>query len=200
MDAHTLRAALVAHFDLPLTPKVAAAIFAAATTRAKPPDLIAFERYEYQGFVFHVERLRDVLDELHPMHVAHWAETERHRAGIALNPDYDAMLFDEQIGRLIQFTCRKGGALVGNLRLYIGTSRHTQTKFAEEDTLYLSPEHRGGFVAAQFLRYAERCVRTLGVREIRANSKLVNKADVLMRRLKYTPVATQFVKVFDHVL
>ena len=35
----------------------------------------------------------------------------------------------------------------------------------------------------------------IGVREIEANSKLINGADVLMRRRKFTPVAIQFHKI-----
>ena len=88
------------------------------------------------------------------------------------------------------------GALVGNLRMYVGTSRHTGTKFATEDTLYLAPKVRGGFAALALMRFAEKSLLSIGVREIRADSKLINNADVLMRRLGYEPVALQFVKVF----
>jgi hypothetical protein len=49
----------------------------------------------------------------------------------------------------------------------------------------------------RLMRYAEKCLRVIGVREISANSKLVNKADVLMRRMGYTAVATEFTKVFE---
>ena len=74
---------------------------------------------------------------------------------------------------------------------------HTGTVFAQEDTLFIVPEHRGGFLAVHLLRYVEQVlVGCLGVREIRADSKLVNNAGVLMRRLGYTPTAQQFVKVF----
>jgi hypothetical protein len=46
------------------------------------------------------------------------------------------------------------------------------------------------------MRFAEQSLLALGIREIRVNSKLVNRADVLMRRLGYEPVALEFVKIF----
>jgi hypothetical protein len=46
------------------------------------------------------------------------------------------------------------------------------------------------------MRFAETDLRSIGVREIDADSKLVNNADTLMRRLKYQPVAIRFSKIF----
>lgn len=163
---------------------------------AKPVNIEQFEPLVKGEYVIQAERFRQVLDELHPLHVDHWHETEKYRAGIPLNPDYEAMADRERWGQLLQITARRDGVLVGHVRMYIHRSLHTQTLFGEEDTLYLDPVHRGGFVALALMRYAERCLLALGIREIRANSKVSNNADVLMRRLGYPQVAIQFVKVF----
>lgn len=192
-----LRAALVAHLGQPLTPEVAAAIEVMAHGRQDESiDPAQFAPQAYKTYTFQLERFRDIVAELHTLHEQHWQETERHRHGIGLNPDYPALLIDEQAGRMLQFTVRDAArTLVGNLRLYLAHSRHTRTLHATEDTLYIVPEHRGGFMAVAFLRYAEQCLRDLGVAEMRADSKLVNNADVLMRRMGYQPVAMQFVKI-----
>lgn len=196
-DPSALRQAIGRHLGEVLTPDVAAAIEVGAY---ETPDLsidpAQFGALYRLGLLIQAERLRDIVDELHPLHQAHWLETEKHRHGLALAPDYGAMLDDERAGRLIQFTARDAGELVGNLRMYVGTSRHTGTKFAHEDTLYLSLKVRGGFAALALMRFAEQSLLSIGVREIRADSKLINNADVLMRRLGYEPVALQFVKVF----
>ena len=147
-------------------------------------------------FVIQVELMADILAELHPLHAEHWLETEKHRHGLTMDPDYTSMLADERAGRLIQFTVRKAGALVGNLRMYVRESRHTKTLMAMEDTLYLRPDARGGMTAVYLLRFAEKTLRAIGVREIEADSKLLNNADTLMRRLKYQPVAIRFSKIF----
>lgn len=194
-----LRQAIGRRLGSVLTPEVAAAIEADALQRhdlSYAPE--QFGIITKGGLVYQAERLRDVLAELEPLHQAHWLETEKHRHGLPLAPDYEAMLADEMAGRLIQFTVRTEAQreLVGNLRVYVGTSRHSGTKFGQEDTLYLAPHVRGGFAALTLMRFAEQALLSIGVREIRADSKLVNNADVLMRRLGYQPVALQFVKIF----
>lgn len=152
----------------------------------------------YKGYSFQCERLAAVLPELHKMHERHYAETEAHRSGIQMNPDYNGMIEREHAGELLQFTAREisTGALVGNMRVYIGKSAHTSTLFCTEDTFFVVPEHRGGFMAVRLWQFAEGAVRSIGVREARFDSKLVNKADKMALYLKYTPVATKFVKLF----
>jgi hypothetical protein len=63
--------------------------------------------------------------------------------------------------------------------------------------MFLLPEHRGSFAALALIRFAEQSLRAIGIREIRVNSKLVNRADVLMLRMGYGAVALEFVKFFE---
>lgn len=193
-----LRYALTQFAGMTITPALAEAIERAA--RYVPDNSIDPKRFpplESNGYHLQAERFSDILPELHPMHERHWLETEKHRHGFTLDPDYDRVRAAEREGRLVQFTIRHAGELVGNLRMYLSVSIHSRTLIAEEDTLYIAPEHRsGGFLPVRFMRYAERCLLDLGVREIRANSKLMNSADVLMRRLGYKAVAIQFVRIF----
>jgi GNAT superfamily N-acetyltransferase len=194
-----LLAALHSRQGREITPMLAAAIVAEACCAGQPIDLRQFPAQFYGGaYMIQAERFERILRELHPLHVAHWHETEKHRAGLPFDPDYQAVIADEREGRVLQFTARDAEwRLVGNLRMYLGTSRHSGTLFATEDTLYVAPEARGGMLGLRLMRYAEKCLRVIGVREISANSKLVNKADVLMRRMGYTAVATEFTKVFE---
>lgn len=194
-----LREALGSSLGLTLTPELAAAIETyALDTEDRSHDPAKFGSVEYKDYTIQVERFRDILPELHRLHEQHWRETERHRHGLQLNPNYDAVIDTERVGNLIQFTMRhKSGELVGNLRMYLSVSIHTQTRFAQEDTLYIAPDHRGGFAVMALLRFAEQSLRAIGIREIRANSKLVNHADVLMKRMGYTPFALEFVKFFE---
>lgn len=194
-EVHRFRMAMARHLGSVITPEVAAAIEVEAFH--EPDQAVSPERFEpvtFGEYRIRLESFRAILPELHPLHAEHWKETEKHRHGLALNPDYDAMGARERCGRLLQFTVRRGGDLAGHLRMFTGPSLHTQTPMAEEDTLYMRPEYRGGFAAMALLRYAESALGQLGVREVRANSKVINHADVLMRRLKYQHVANQFVK------
>lgn len=182
-----------------LTPELAASIEVAA--HIEPDNSIdpaRFKPHQHGQYTFAVERMRDIMAEIELQHLAHWGETEKHRHGLPFAPLYDEILADEHRGLRLQFTVRDAlGALAGNLAMYLGRSRHTGTVFAREDTLYFAPEHRGGMTVVAFLRYAEPVLRELGAREIRVDSKLVNRADVLMRRLGYSSVSMQFVKTFE---
>lgn len=191
-----LRLALAHFIGQPLTPDVVERIaFIALGGKDFCRDPAHFVPMEYHGYIIQVERLRDIVSELHALHVAHYLETEKHRAGIPLNPDYTAMILRERAGLGVQFTIRKEGFLVGNLRMWLGVSEHTQTGFAREDTLFIAPEHRGSFLVMALLRYAERVLfGQIGVLEIRIDSKVVNKANVLMKRLGYPLVAMLHVK------
>lgn len=195
--AHRFRMAMAARLGQILTPAVAAAIEAevfAVADAAVPPA--RFAPAAYGAYTIQVESFREVLDELTPLHLAHWQETEKYRHGLKLDPDYEQLFLRERMGRLVQFTVRTAaGELVGHLRMFLVTSVHTQTPVSEEDTLFIRPDHRGSFLVMGLLRYAERVLVDLqGHHEIRANSKAVNRADVLMRRMGYALVAYQFSK------
>lgn len=200
-----LRKALAAHFDQRITPEVAAAIFIEAHAAGDHGiDPSRFPPRDYKAYSFRAERARDILGELEPLHEQQWLETERYRADIPMRPDIEWGLGEERAGRLVQLTIRTGGHLVGHLRMFLATSRHTQTPFSQEDTFYILPEHRGGFMALQFLKFAEDCLLELGMQEIRFDAKSLPSreggeravdAGVLLRRLNYLPVSTRYVKI-----
>lgn len=145
--------------------------------------------------VFSVERLEDILEEIKPLHQTHWKETEAHRHGIEFNPDYAKFIVYEQAGHCVVFTLRKEGRLLGNFSLYLDQSMHTKTLMATEDTLFLMPEVRKGRNAMRFIEYAEKCLKSLGVREISVSVKLVNKAGRFFQMIGYRHVENGLTKV-----
>lgn len=202
LDAQTLttfRDCLSAHAGQELTPQLCAILD--GIVRFGPDRSIPLEQFapgQHGQYRLGVERLSLILSELHELHQEHWAETEKHRHGLVLRPDYEQIIARERAGCLLQFTARaQDGSLAGQLRMYLGRSLHTQTLFAEEDTLFVRPAHRGGLMVMGLMRYAEAALRQVGVREIRADSKLVNDAQVLMQRMGYQPVALKFHKMFQ---
>lgn len=191
--------ALARHSGKVLDQDTARAIVRELLDAQRPLDLTPFTPQRHGGYVIAAERFAKALPELHQLHLAHWQETEAHRHGLGLNPNYPAIVDLEAAGRLLQVTLRtEAGQLAGHLRMYLATSLHTQTTYAEEDTIYIEPAHRhtGSLAGLAMTRYAEDCLRRLGVREVRFTTKHVNKADAILRRLRYQPVATQWVKVF----
>ena len=180
-----------------LTPETAKAMaLEIADGPNTPIDIDAFAAQNYRGYVIRLERFAQILPDLQVLHERHYLETETYRAGIALNPDLYAMCRRERSGQLLQATVRtSSGELIGNMRVYLGTSLHTQTLFCTEDTFYVVPEHRGGFLAVRLWQYVERAVIALGVREIFFDSKSVNHADAMARYLKYQAIGIKFAKV-----
>jgi len=195
MNREALSVALARHIGHELTLDVAREIVREVTeTECRAIDPAMFGSIRCGSLVIQAERFRDILPEMEVLHAAHFAETEKYRQGLAMNPDVQAGIEDEKRGAMVQFTARHNGELVGNLRMYIRTSRHTGTRFASEDTLYLLPEHRKGRAALRFVQFMEDGMRKLGVYELRASTKSVNRTDKLLEFMGWTPVATELVK------
>ncbi len=145
--------------------------------------------------IFAEENFADCLEELKPLHIAHWMETENYRQGLPFNPNYERYKTFAEVGFYRLFTARDNGKVVGNIGMYVTQSMHTQTKIAQEDTLFLLPEARRGFTASKFIRFVESVLVSEGVEEINITIKRTNAMDVLMRRLGYTHAANLFTKI-----
>jgi hypothetical protein len=177
MSLATFRAALVSKLGETVTPELCAWLEAHAfDSYDLAIDISQFEPKSYRGLTFSAERIADIEVEIHPLHQAHWTETERARHGIPMNPDYEGFKAAERRGTLLQFTARRDSVLVGNIRFYIYDDMHTQTKGAHEDTFFLAPPERKGFAAIRFWKYAEDCLASIGVQEIRTDSKVIYDA------------------------
>lgn len=185
---------LAPHIGQVLTQELASRLVAQFPSAGVPIDLTQFAPVQCGTLTLQAERLLDIQKEMHELHQLHWLETEAYRHGLELQMDYEAMAVDEQEGRLIQFTARADGALVGNFRLYLGKSRHTGTQFAKEDTLYLLPQHRIGRNALRLLEYAKKCLMALGCREFRADIK-TPAAGRLLKHCGFKPVSTNLVLI-----
>jgi hypothetical protein len=172
---------------------------------ATPIDVYALDPVAHGPYTIAAERLAAVLPEVHPLHQLHWRETEKYRHGIPMAPDYQAMIARDAAGHCLQLTIRLEGQLVGHLRMWLWPrSLHTSRPIAEEDALFIHPEHRGGFLVMALLRTAERWLLQAcpELSEIKTNSKLVARreggpdASVLMRRLGYQAVGLMHSKTF----
>jgi GNAT superfamily N-acetyltransferase len=195
-----LIALLKANMGLQLTWDLAADIYVAAgriETLVNSSDIEQVKPLFYEEMVFARERMEDVVSEMKLLHQAHWNETEAHRQGLALNPDYEIFIRYERAGRYVLFTLRNDGRLQGNCALYLDKSTHTQTLIATEDTLYLLPEARKRQAARQFIKYCENALKSLGVKEINVSVKTVNKAGQFFRMLGYRHVENGLSKILE---
>lgn len=191
---------LKSNIDQPLSPELAADIMLAAD---QIPTLVPFDVIErirpeiYGEFTFAVERIEEIVEEIKPLHQAHWDETEAHRHGLPFNPDYETFIRYERAGRYVLFTLRSEGKLLGNCAMYLDKSTHTQTLISTEDTLYLLPKARKGRAASYFVAYVENSLRQIGVKEISITVKTVNKAGRFFLLLGYRHVENGLIKVLE---
>lgn len=191
---------LKANLELPLSPELAADICLAAdqiVALVPAGDIAGIQSESHEGSTFSRERIEDIVDEIKPLHRAHWEETERHRHGLPFKPDYATFIRYERAGRYVLFTLRSEGELSGNCAMYLDKSAHTQTIIATEDTLYLLPSARKGRVARCFVAYVENALRQLGAKEINITVKTVNQAGRFFRLLGYRHVENGLTKILE---
>lgn len=153
---------------------------------------------ERGGFVFAIERLEKILEEMKPLHQAHWDEKEEEPGRPGFNPNYDRFISFEKAGRAIVFTVREHGRLIGNFSLYVHESMHTRALLAQEDTLYLVPEARKGRLAARLIDYAEQALKKLGVTEINVTVKIANRHGRYFQMLGYEHVSNGLTKYLEN--
>lgn len=147
------------------------------------------------SYEFAMEPMTDALiEELKPLHRAHWQETEAYRHGQALNPAYDVYQALNQAGRFVVFTVRKVGELVGNCMMHVFESVHTRQLEAKEDTIFVAPAHRVPRLAIRFIAYCERCLTTIGVRTVTLSAKVGTRSERLFSMIGYRAVAIEYHK------
>lgn len=119
-----------------------------------------------------VEKMYEILDDIAPLHKAHYAETEEEYLDDPYDPDYDRLERLERDGAYVVFTVRKGMELVGYLQYYVFRDLHTQRVYtAREDCLYLTPAARGLGIAPNLLTFAESSLSGLGCKYVGMTSK-----------------------------
>lgn len=119
--------------------------------------------------------------------------------GFNLDPNLDMYRLASRAGRLIVYTARDGGKLVGYIVHFVGKNHHYQTKgWATGDVMWLEPEARKPMVASRLLDFMENDLseRTADVVEI-ASREGTEDSEALGRLLEargYVKVATLYGK------
>lgn len=196
-----LATALRAHLNKPLTPEVAARIFAAVAHGSQ--ELLDTSRIgvrEHGGYTYRCERLHRVLEEIRPLHLAHWAERcALRQESTAPHFDYPKAIETETRGGVLLCTVRHDGDLVGSVMAYLYRSMHDRELHCVEDSMYVRPEHRSGRVGYLLFDYFEDAMIELGVDEARFETDAENSVNKLLARRGYACSRNVHTKRFDHV-
>lgn len=167
------------------------------------PTYFAFDPEVYNGYLFGVEKLEDMLAEFRKNAESHWDETEVLYRQAQGNPNYAAYIQLEKEGKFATFTIRhqETMALVGHICFYIYESMHTVGVMeAREDAFFINKDHRGGRLAHKIYDYAENCFPSMGVKQVTMSCKAPAGGpdlDKFLRRKGFNPVATAYFKSLE---
>lgn len=105
---------------------------------------------------FSRERLSSpLLEEMAPLIAEHFHEIARFK-DFRVQPNFNHYQMLDDIGMLYIFTARDEGELVGYSVFNLLKHPHfTEISQAQEELLFLAPEHRNGDAGAKFIRYCD---------------------------------------------
>jgi GNAT superfamily N-acetyltransferase len=148
---------------------------------------------------YQLEPMTAVLPEIQPLLEKHWQEIA-HFKDIPLSPNWPLYVGADQRGNLRIFTARIDGELVGYSVHFVGPGVHYSTSLqAQEDLVFVTPEHRKGRVGAGLIQFADSHLAAEGCQTCSRHVKTAPELDFgpLLERLGYEPVDRIFIKRLD---
>lgn len=128
----------------------------------------------------------------------HFDEVALHQELIALDPDYEVYESLEASGRLRSFTVRDDGVLVGySIFILTWNLHYRSTRQADNDLIFLHPEHRKGFTGIDLIRYSEQQLLEYGVDKITWHVKSKNDFGPVLKWLGYGDEERIVAKMID---
>ncbi len=122
-------------------------------------------------------------EEIFPLLVRHKEEIA-HYPDIELDPDWDWYRVADATGSLRCYTARIDGQLVGYFICFVQPNRHYKKSLqANQDVLFVVPEHRGSLVGYGLIRHAYRELKREGVQVVYQRSKAKRNEGRLFERM-----------------
>jgi hypothetical protein len=133
---------------------------------------------------YHKESLCDVIAEVEPLLQLHYEELTLNKDRVKLDPDWQRYAELEHAGGFHVFTARDGDKLVGYSAFFLNTHIHYRgLMLAQNDVLYLHPEHRLGLVGVKLIKMSHSGMKKLGADKIVWHCKHSNQLKRLLLRL-----------------
>lgn len=131
--------------------------------------------------------------ELEPNYRAHYAEmkTRLEQDGISVsdyNPRLDQYFEAFKSGWLRNYVVRHEGRPVGHANVYVTNDMHNNDLIAQEDVLYVVPEHRNG-VGKKLVRHILEDLKPLGVKRVIISPVTDLRVAKIWRRMGFRDVA-----------
>ena len=137
------------------------------------------------------ENLSSVKEEILPLLDLHWEDVALDKDKIKLNPDWPTYEFLDSQQSLGVYTCRKEDTneLVGYFVVIASKALHYRDHiFAENDIVYIKPEHRKGLVGYKLIKFAIKDLKSIGASKLFVNTKDHKPFDKLLERMGFNLV------------
>lgn len=116
---------------------------------------------------------------------AHYDEITRHKDVCKLDPDWAAYERVEKAGALLAIGAWVGSTMVGySVTIVVPHLHYVDTILAQNDVLYVAPEHRGSSVGGRLISETERLAKERGASIMTWHAKPGTALDTLMTRLR----------------
>ena len=136
---------------------------------------------------YNKECLCDVINEVEPLLELHYQELTHHKDVIKLDPDWARYTEMEHAGAFHIFTARDDEQLIGYSAFFLNHHIHYRhTVVAQNDVLYLHPDHRNGMTGIRLIKNSEREMKALGADKVVWHCKYSNDLQQILQRLGYT--------------
>jgi GNAT superfamily N-acetyltransferase len=152
------------------------------------------------SYTYHLGKHRETFDELEPLYRQHYQEMVERLAkdGItysAYNPRWEQYWKASDEGWLLTFILRHEGKAVGCSNVYVTNDMHNNDLIAQEDTIYVVPEHRNG-VGKKFVRVILDELKERGVKRVNVSAMTDLRVAKLWKRMGFKEAATQMMYTF----
>ena len=128
----------------------------------------------------------EMLAEAQILFDEHYEEIARNKQVMVLKPDEETYRKSEEMGTIFILSARQNDVLIGYSVNFVSNHLHyADLKFAQNDLLFISKEHRGGRVGLRLIKDTENHARSLGCKLMLWHCKPNTPLNEILPRLKY---------------
>lgn len=144
-------------------------------------------------YAFHLVNGHEFHPVLEPLYKLHYAEMQKrlekdgHPIG-DYNPQLERYFSAMDSGELLTFIVVKDETVVGYSNIWVTTDMHNSEPIAQEDTVYMLPEHRNG-AGRKLVKFILEFLGNLGVKRVNISPVTDLRVGKIWSRMGFLPVA-----------
>lgn len=152
-------------------------------------------------YAFSLEKFDETYSELEPLYRAHYAEMRARleRDGVKVSdyaPRLDQYSQASKGGWLLTWVVRHEGNAVGYSNVYLTNDMHNGDFIAQEDTIYITPDHRNG-VGRKLVKHILSDLRARGVKRGIVSPVTDLRVGKIWERMGFKPLSQLMVYQFE---